>query len=207
MRRCLSIMKYFQPGTPRLQGQTGREGKKTFKKKSLLTVIGAVIISTSMLSVFFSVLFAWDLTEEFIDKKNGYKIKYPSSWNFKNHPHSRNLVKADINNKNNSAGLQIRIYKAGQITFDRFVDNYVSNFIKEMQRTEVIVQKPATIGGISGYIISFDARQRNGYFLKSYLIPWRDIIYVFQSGTAFENRASIEPILDAIAGSFEINPP
>ena len=138
---------------------------------------------------------------EYIDKKNRFKISYPATWRIKGNPQAR-LIIADINNQDNSSGLQIRIYKKNNLSFQKFARWYVKNFLKDMKNTKTLSAEFCYVGEYPGFIATFDAKTRNNYFLMSYLIPRGEQVFVFQSGTPFKNHSKIEPILNSIAFSF-----
>ncbi len=137
------------------------------------------------------------------DRRNGFSILYPQGWTVQGHPASANLIKADLTSEDGKTGLQIRIYRSGFEDFSRFVDWYIEQFLKEMPKTSLTDKLYRSIGDISGCEISFDGRRRNGYFLKSYLIPDGERVFVLQSGTPYAWKGRNEPILDSIADSFE----
>ena len=147
--------------------------------------------------------FAWDLDQEYVDKTNNFKLKYPASWQVKGSPESKDLVKADINSPDNKAGIQVRVYKSNHKSFDEFIDWYVAQFLREMKNVVMLDGGYKAIGYKTGYAVRFDGSRRNGYFLKSYIILAADVAYVFQSGAPSNEQDTYESILDAIVQSFE----
>jgi len=140
--------------------------------------------------------------QEFVDHHYRYSVKHPSDW--KASIYRSGIVVANINSPDNNSGLQIRILDSNQ-PIDRFVSGYVTDYRKSMNAV-LIDQGKNAYGPFHGYWATFQS-DRNGkrYFLKSYIIPAGDNrIFVFQSGTPFEQRNSCEITLDSIASSFRL---
>lgn len=154
-----------------------------------------------LLSIFAQLTFSQS-KHEFIDHQYRYSVKHPSDW--KASIYRSGIVVANINSPDNKSGLQIRILDSNQ-PIDRFVNGYVTDFRKSMNAV-LLDQGENTYGPFHGYWATFQS-DRNGkrYFLKSYIIPaGGSRIFVFQSGTPFEQRNSGEIILDSIASSFRL---
>lgn len=137
------------------------------------------------------------------DRQNGFTIRFPQGWTVQGHPTSSSLIKADLVSEDGKTGLQIRIYPSRFQEFSGFVDWYTRQFQKEMPKTSLMDKDYRPIGAFPGCEIRFDARRRNGYFLKSHLIPDGKRVFVFQSGTPYAWKDKNEPLLDSIADSFE----
>lgn len=161
-----------------------------------------IILLLTTLTITF--IFGYFLTQEYLDHQNRFSIKYPKDWTIKPSPHQKNLIKADIISQDKKTGLQIRIYSGKNYSLEEFTDWYIKQFIREMSAPVLLNKKYCLIGSQKGCQISFDGRLRNGYFLKSYIIPHREIMFVFQGGTPFKEKSRNEPILDAVARSFKI---
>ncbi|MFH0827239.1 MAG: hypothetical protein V1923_05105 [Candidatus Omnitrophota bacterium] len=143
------------------------------------------------------------------DEQNGYRIHYPFGWQVTRFPNSADLVKANIN-RDSSTGLQVRIYPTNGRDFNSFVDWYVKDFMLQMKggpRGNIsLIDKNFTYIGVNeGCMISFDSLKEDGsrWFMKEYLIPAGDKVYVLVSGTIFSSREQNEPLLDSIAQSLE----
>lgn len=139
------------------------------------------------------------------DHQNGFEIAYPESWSVKGQPHSRGIIKADLLSRDQKTGLQIRIFKNNFSAFSEFVVWYSKQFEKDMAQPILLSQQDQNIAGFTGCRMSFDGRKRNGYFLINHLLQDKDRVFVFQSGTPYEQRSVNEPIIDAIAESFSIH--
>lgn len=143
------------------------------------------------------------LAKEYRDEINGFTLSYPDSFGIEAHPHAGMIV-ADINHRSKTTGLQIRIHKRNNLTFDDYIQWYIEQFLKDMRGIKIIEQGNQTVGSHEAYVVTFNARSRNGYFLKSYLVPDESRFFAFQSGTPYKDRDRMEPILDTIAASFTL---
>jgi len=166
------------------------------------------IISFMMISLILGLFgvnaFAFDLSADFTDSEYGYSIKYPSDWYSK--INRSGMVLADINSKDNSAGLQIRLTHSNK-SLDAYIQNYIVQFERDMQ-ADIISQEYLIIDSRNAYTISFKANRGNkDYFLLSYIIPANKSasFFIFQAGVPYGMRNQIVPVLDAIACSFEMN--
>ena len=140
----------------------------------------------------------------FTDVKNGYQIKPPDGWKVAHRPKSRDLVKLDINLESERSGLQVRVYPRRHATLDAFADWYAKDFAAQMTGSRLIDRRSRTLGANAVIMLRFDGSARNGYFLKTYLIEGKNCFYVMQSGCPFAARATIEPLLDALAATFVV---
>lgn len=143
------------------------------------------------------------IAKEYQDAINGFSISCPESFSIKSYPNARMIV-ADINHRSGATGLQIRVHQRSNLSFDDYIQWYREQFLKDMRGIRIIDEGYETIGSREGYVMTFDARSRNGYFLKSYLIPDEKRFFAFQSGTPFTERDRMEPVLDTIAASFTL---
>ncbi len=166
-------------------------------------IINFVIVSLIMGLLSINAL-AFDLSSDFTDSEYGYSIKYPIDW--KSEINRSGMVLADINRKDDKAGLQIRITKSNQ-PMDVYVQNYINKFKKDMQ-ARLISEEYVIIDSKKASKISFKANRRGkDYLLLSYLVQGKKAasIFIFQAGVPFLQRYEIMPVIDAIAGSFELN--
>lgn len=150
--------------------------------------------------LFCSFVYANQSYKIYTDRKYDFTIKYPSTWCAKRH--YSGIVVADINNDNETSGIQVRITNA-KANIDAFIDSYIEKFESDMSATELSGYQ-ISANGNTGYAVSFRANRRgNEYFLKSYIIPdpEHDRLYIFQAGAPFDERYQVEPILDSIAQS------
>lgn len=140
----------------------------------------------------------------YLDRLNGYSIKQMGDdWKFSPSPNSNDLIKLSLTHKSGKYGLQVRVYNKGKLSFDEFVENYIKRFEKDMKNPELLDQGQFKGQGITGVAISFDGRQRNGYYLKSYVFPGKRFNYALQGGCSFKQKDTLEPELDKIAASFK----
>ena len=148
--------------------------------------------------------------KELKDKNWGYKVQYPSDWVAKTYPNSRDLVKADINKKDNSAGIQIRIYSNKSGNLKKFAKWKIDEFTKGMQghwggKIKIEKKVYTRIGKHNGYRVTYDLTRGDGQrlILKEYMFSAGKKVYVMQGGMPYKDRAKVEPILEGIARSFD----
>ncbi|MBU1043838.1 MAG: hypothetical protein KJ915_05505 [Candidatus Omnitrophica bacterium] len=147
--------------------------------------------------------FAFELASEFVDSEYGYSIKYPLDWYSK--INRSGMVLADINTKDNKSGLQIRVTQSNQ-SIDDYVLRYIDKFKQDMQ-AQLTNQEYMLIDNKKAYKISFQANRRGkDYLLLSYIMADDQTarVFIFQAGVLYDQRYEIIPVLDAIAGSFEL---
>ncbi|MGM0599632.1 MAG: hypothetical protein ACQETH_07405 [Candidatus Rifleibacteriota bacterium] len=138
------------------------------------------------------------------DAVNGYSLKQPDkNWKFSPSHLSKNLIKLDITHKSGKYGLQVRVHQKNARNFAEFVDFYIDKFEKDMKNPPLLGQNDFEGQNVTGEAISFDGRQRNGYFLKSYVFPGERYYFALQGGCPYDRRKEIEPELDKIAASFK----
>lgn len=142
------------------------------------------------------------------DRACGYSFAYPFGWKAQVFPNSKNLIRGEIN-KNNNAGVQIRIYQ-NTGNFRGFVDKYVDDFMQQMQKhwggqMTVSEEEFTRVAGYECFVISFDFTRRDNerWLFKQYLWPKGPDMLILQAGTLFELRALNEPAIDEIAGSLK----
>lgn len=143
------------------------------------------------------------LSEQFVDNKYNYSIRYPSSWEASKH--RSGMVLANINSGDGKSGLQIRLTNSNK-GINNFINSYISNFTNQMQAT-LINRNQTMFGYLTGYTIAFRSkRSSTNYFLKTYILPVENTskIYIFQAGTPLKMKNQVEPVLDSIAASFKI---
>lgn len=139
------------------------------------------------------------------DRLNGYSIQQPGDeWKLTPTPRSKDLIKLDISHQSGKYGLQVRVHKQSQQSFDEFVQNYIERFKSDMKNPEILSQQSFNGKGVTGIAITFDGQQRNGYFLKSHIFPGKKVFYTLQGGCPFEQKNELEPELDKIAASFSV---
>jgi hypothetical protein len=146
----------------------------------------------------------------FHDITGGYRIQYPAHWKLDDHTRADRLIRADIST-GKVAGVQIRIEKGIAVDFPRYVDTYIERFKSDMTGhwggdvTETDRRFEA-IGAHEGCRISLILKRGDGqeWFFKEYLWPRGDWVYIIQAGTELDSRRENEPILDAMAASFEL---
>ncbi|MFZ5949862.1 MAG: hypothetical protein ACOYXC_04115 [Candidatus Rifleibacteriota bacterium] len=141
----------------------------------------------------------------YIDAFNGYSLKQPGEdWKFTPTPRSKNLIKLDMVHKSGKFGLQVRVYEKGDQYFSEFAATYIARFRSEMQNPEILNDSEFDGNGITGRAIAFDGRERNEFYLKSYLFEGQKFFYVLQGGCPFKQVEQLEPELDKIATSFKL---
>lgn len=137
------------------------------------------------------------------DAFNDFSLKQPGNdWKFSPAHRSRNLIKLDIAHKSGKYGLQVRVHEKRGRDFNRFIADYIKRFKSDMNDPELISQNDFSGKNILGKAISFDGRERNGYFLKSYVFSGKRFYYALQSGCPYVHKNELEPELDKIAASF-----
>ena len=67
----------------------------------------------------------------FVDEEEGFEFRYPSTWTLKDRTEGRGLIRADVS-LGREVGVQARVHRDIQISFDRFVDNYQERFTTDM---------------------------------------------------------------------------
>lgn len=141
------------------------------------------------------------------DSFNKYSLEYPSSWKLKKTPKSNDLIKAHLD-KGNDSGLQVRIYNNNK-KFEDFVNWYIQDYKKQMEthhkgKMKVVKARFTIPGGPKAYYISIDfvSGKNERWFVKQYLWPRRDKVYLIQSGCLYKDRKEFEPVIDKIAYSF-----
>ena len=152
-----------------------------------------------------------ELEKVLVDRENGYRVRYPSSWKVRRHRGSTDLVKADLTSPDGRSGINIRVYRNIRGSFRAFTLRYVEDFVGDMQGhhgspLRVLSRSHGQIGEHDGFMASFMLpRGGEQYYLKQYLWPrpGGDRVHVFQSGCPADQRATNEPVLDAIAESFD----
>jgi hypothetical protein len=145
--------------------------------------------------------YSFYLSEQFVDNKYGYSIRYPSSWNVSKH--RSGVVLANIDSGDGKSGLQIRLINSNK-GINSFINSYISDFTNQMQAT-LMNRNQTMFGYRRGYSITFRSRRGSvSYFLKTYILPVENTskFYIFQAGTPFEMKNQVEPVLDGIAASF-----
>lgn len=172
----------------------------------LFRIICIILI---LFSTFTSIVFSEAKT--LTDKKNGYSLKYPSTWTAKTYPNSKDLVKGDIS-KGNDAGINIRLNPNYQDSFKEFVSWFVKDFRNQMEshwkgKMTTIDKGYYSIDGRKSFIITFDFKKENGerWIFKDYLVPKNDKeVFVFQGGVEYSKKDEYLPILDKIIKSLKI---
>lgn len=141
------------------------------------------------------------------DAVNKYKMEFPLDWKLLKKPHSKDLIKAEIN-KNNETGLQVRIYN-NKNSFEKFVDWYVDDYIKQMtthyKGSSMNIKKK----GYSKhplpkwYAVSMEFSQKPGknYYVIQYLMPRKDQVFLFQAGCPSEEKESFEKVVTRMVKS------
>lgn len=163
-----------------------------------------------ILSLTFSSM-AFSEAKTLTDKKNGYSLKYPSTWNAKSYPNSRDLVKGDIS-KGNEAGINIRLNPNYQDSFEGFVDWFIKDFRNQMEghwkgKMTTLDKKYYSINGKRSFVITFDFKKQNGerWIFKDYLVPKnKKEIFVFQGGVKYDKKDEYLPILDKIISTLKV---
>ncbi|MEW6710895.1 MAG: hypothetical protein AB1403_13800 [Candidatus Riflebacteria bacterium] len=141
----------------------------------------------------------------FIDAFNGYSLKQPGEdWKFTPTPRGKNLIKLDMVHKNGKFGLQVRVHEKSDQSFAEFATAYIDRFRAEMQNPEIISDSEFDGDGVTGRAVAFDGRERNGFYLKSYLFHGQKFFYALQGGCPFKQIEELEPELDKIAASFRL---
>lgn len=172
-------------------------------KKPIISLITLVIIllSTSITSAEnYAVL---------EDNINSYSLKFPSSWGIKKTPNSKDLIKAHIN-KDNDSGVQIRIYNSINSSFNEFIKWYKNDYKKQMlghHGGSIILLSEKTSSPNEPksfrYTIQFTNNKNEQWFIKQYLWPRGNKVYLMQGGTQYSNKDRFENAIDNIANSFK----
>jgi hypothetical protein len=148
----------------------------------------------------------------FHDKEGNYQINYPADWTLADRSGSDKMIRADLH-KGNSVGVQIKIVKQGNTSFESFADAYIQRFINEMSRhwksemTE-LSRNFGWVGAHEGCRVRMKMERGDGqqWFFMKYLWPMVDgsnRVVVFQCGTLTKDQVINEPILDAVAQSLK----
>ena len=154
---------------------------------------------------------ASDSFRKVVSQRWGYSVSCPRDWTVKTHPHSTNLVKADLSKGDVGASVRIYTRTQGQ-DFEAFLAWYRGQFEQDMQRHHRSKLDERGSGGfacgkLQGHFIRYRSHRRNGsWFLKEYLIPRPGTrqVYVFQAGCKWGNRDQAEKQLDAVVASLRL---
>jgi hypothetical protein len=146
----------------------------------------------------------------FRDVTGGYQIQYPSDWHLDDKTAPDGLIRADIA-RDGSAGFQIRLQREVKTDFDSFVEAYISKFKQDMidywggTMTEA-GRSFGPLGDHEGFRLSLLMKRVDGqeWLFKQFLWPHEDAIIIIQAGVMLDLREEAEPILDAIAETFEL---
>jgi|GEM_PF-2799463 len=160
-------------------------------------------ILCSLISLVMALSGSTVLEKTHTDPNHSFQIRYPAGWKVIPAASSSELIRADLISPDQKNGIQIRLYPDRGLPLEDFSRWYVRQFIRDMQCPGIMDQRVYRRGNRKTAEISFDGRQRNGYFLKSYLLPRGNQVAVLQAGTPFARRHRVEPLLDAIARSFQ----
>lgn len=147
--------------------------------------------------------FAAESMNTFTDDEYGYSIQYPQGW--KANIYRSGVVLSNINNADDTSGLQIRYIPSKQ-NISRFTQDYIKSFNQDMP-THLTKKGNVFIDNKRGYELFFEMAQRkNAYFLISYILPHpgREGYYAFQAGVPWESRDKLLPIIQNIARSFKM---
>lgn len=144
-------------------------------------------------------------TRLYRDRENGFCLQIPQDWSIRKHPQQDSLIKADLVSPDRLSGIQIRIYDPHFRSFNQFITWYTRRFLSDMPAVEPLGTEFREIAGLWTCELSFDARKRNGYFLKSTLVHTQNRIFVFQCGTPFSHRDIQTDVLDSIIDSFRLD--
>lgn len=142
------------------------------------------------------------------DTINKYSLEYPSNWGVNKTPNSKDLIKAHIN-KNNDSGVQIRLYNSNNKNFNDFIKWYKNDYKKQMLNhhggTIILlsekISQPNQPKSFS-YTIQFTNKKNEQWFIKQYLWPRGNKVYLMQGGTQYSDKDSFEYAIDNIARSF-----
>lgn len=144
---------------------------------------------------------------KFEDAINKYILEYPSSWELIKTPNSKNLIKAQINQTKQS-GVQVRIYNNNK-PFNEFLDWYIKDYKNQMlghhSGTMVVLSEKATQPNelkSYNYTVNFTNNKNQQWFIKQYLWPRGNKVYLMQCGTEYAKKDAFEKTIDNIAGSF-----
>ncbi|MEW5820528.1 MAG: hypothetical protein AB1782_10090 [Cyanobacteriota bacterium] len=170
--------------------------------------LNLLIVSSFCLLFFSNNLYASQIAT-LEDSVNKYSLEFPSNWKLSKTPNAKDLIKATIE-KDTNTGLQIRVYKNNKLEFKKFVDWYTNNYIKEMTTYHAgninVLSKNFNKPGQQLKSVSsmdFTNGKKQRWFIKHYIWPREDIVYVIQSGCPYDKRNLIEPIINKIANSFK----
>lgn len=145
------------------------------------------------------------------DRQSGYRLKYPADWKGRVFTNSTNLIKAEVTKGSGDTGLQVRVYEKVNKSLASFGSWFVTDMTGQMEnhwggKMNLLDKKALPMGKQNALVITFRFDRKDGkkYFFKEYLWKKGNRIYLIQSGTPYQDRSRAEPILDGIAGSFEI---
>lgn len=147
----------------------------------------------------------------FHDSQLGYQLDYPVSW--KAQKINEALVKANLN-KDNTSGLQIRIHPVFSEVFDEPKAGRMSNsYIQSMTghrggHMEVVFEGLKRLGKRDIYTFYYDFQRADHqrWFLAHYLFQDpKGRIFQLQGGSKWEDRGAIEPLLEGMVGSLEVD--
>jgi hypothetical protein len=146
----------------------------------------------------------------FQDVKGGYLIRYPSDWKLEDKTESDGLIRADVA-RDGAAGFQIRLQRDVSADFEAFVESYIDKFKQDMidywggTMTE-IGRSYGPIGIHKGFRLDLILKRVDGqeWLFKEFLWPHEDKVIIIQAGVMLDKREETEPILDAIAETFEL---
>ncbi len=172
-----------------------------------LALIIIMVMTAFMVIACFNSCFAKELK----DTKWGYRVEYPNDWTVKTFPNSKDLVKADINKSDNSAGIQVRIYPNDSGDFKKFAQWKTKEFTDGMKghwggNMKVVSKGFKKIGKHDGFSATYELTRGDGQklLLKEYMWPSGKQVYVMQGGMPYKDRTGVEPILEGIARSFDL---
>lgn len=145
----------------------------------------------------------------YADSTGGYFLSYPPNWTLRDHAYKQEMIRADLFYEN-LAGLQIRMLPGYEKDQDLFTEEYLQNFIKEMEshhRSEMreIERLTVTGSGIPYRKIVLQAQHETGeiWLFLQYIWPHSGNYLVFQSGVLEADRERFESQLDEIAASLQ----
>lgn len=145
----------------------------------------------------------------FTDSTGGYNLNYPANWTLRDHAYKQEMIRADLFYEN-LAGLQIRMLSGyGRHQYE-FTEEYLKDFIKEMEshhRSEIQEIERHMVTGIRVPYqkILLRAQHETGeiWLFLQYIWPYSGNYLVFQSGVLETDRERFEPLLDEIAASLQ----
>ncbi len=144
----------------------------------------------------------------FKDKFGGYLLRYPKDWKLESKTAEKKMIRADIF-AGDKAGLQIRMFNIAKQNPDVFLQNYLIQFINEMEShwsgsfTKLSEDKRDISDG-HYFRVEYQFERGDGekWFFIEYVWIKEDLAIAFQSGIDYDYMETYRLEFDLIADSF-----